>query len=81
MGTYIDYKSMISGLKTWFFTGSAAGAVAFERNVVGTCGLRRIVEKILAHQMHSFKRNPHRVLYLLHACFAKICLRPSRRPI
>ena len=46
--------------------------------MVETCGLRRIVEKSLAHKMQSFKPKIHHVCYLFHVCFAKICLIPPQ---
>jgi hypothetical protein len=50
--------------------------VAFERNVIETCGLRRNVEKTPVHHMHSLKSKILRVFYFRQSCFAKICRKP-----
>ena len=51
----IEYKSVLFKLKPCFFTGFATETVVVERNMPETCGLRRTVEKTLAHRMHSVK--------------------------
>ena len=47
-------KAVLFRPKTCFFIGCDIEAVVFDRYLLGTCGLRRIVEKNLAHRRHSF---------------------------